>query len=248
MVAGMSAMKALVDRKIQDEDGILSTAADIYALIDDAVNRYSIYRPQNLVEDETGTGGFDYQIAGTAGTNLLASWEKDFSIINKIIYPVDDTSATETVIDVDDWAIITKVVSGTQRDNIRFLTATPTSAETFRVFYSARHVISIAGSESSTVATADDEAIANLASSLAMQVIAARYSSLKDSSIDADATDYVTRASEALRVSETYHSAWMRHMGISDDEDDVPAAGYVGDLDMKSPHQGGWLFHEQRRR
>ncbi len=246
MAANLAAFNAMVDRKIQDTKPFL-VGTDVDAFVEEAIRTYSKHRPQVIVEDETGDGGFDYQITGTAGTNLLADgpWEKGFSEIRRLVYPVDDTSQTETVIDEDDFAVITKIVSAAARDHIRFKAATPTATETFRVWYTARHVVN----GGSTIPAADDEAVANLAAALCLDAIASRYLSVKNPSLDADVTDYQGRADQARRLADDYREAFERHMGIGDEGQDAQAAaGLIIDTDLPTQHRRGSLFHGARRR
>ena len=242
VAANLAAFNTIVDRKIQDKAAFLGSG-DIDALIEEAVRAYSKHRPQIIAEDEAGDGGFDYQLTGTAGTNLLTDWEKGFSEIRKLVFPVDDTVQTETVIDEDDFAVITKIVSTLPRDHLRFIAATPTATETFRVFYTARHVVG-AGS---TIPPSDDEAVANLAASLCLEAIAARYNSTKDSTLDVDAIDYGDRAAEARRLSDDFRESYEAHLGI-DDESGQAGASVIVDTDLPTQHRRGSLFHGARRR
>ena len=248
MATQIADIRSLVVRKIQDKAGFLTATVggDLDAFIEEAVKEYSRARPRVMVEDETGDGGFDYQLTGTGGTNLLASWEKGFSEVRKLIHPVDDTSSTEKVVDEDDFAIITKV-TGTPaeaRDFLRFLAATPASTEKFRVFYAARHVLN---GTSSTLPAADDEAVASLTAALACEALAARYAGTKDASLDADSADYRTRSTEYRQLARQYHKAYLTHMGIREEATE-PGQSVLVDLDLGFQWQRPFLFHGGRGR
>ena len=62
----------MVDRKIQDKGSFLA-GADVDALIGEAVKQYSRFHPRVVTEDESGDGGFDYQVGGTGGARWPAS-------------------------------------------------------------------------------------------------------------------------------------------------------------------------------
>ncbi|MFQ5692995.1 MAG: hypothetical protein ACE5IM_08140 [Nitrospinota bacterium] len=241
MAANIGDINALVVRKIQDKGSFLS-GADIDKLIDEAVKEYSRHRPQVVVEDESGDGGFDYRLTGPGA--ILASWEKGFSDVRKLVYPVDDTSATEAVIDEDAFAVITKVVAGAADDYLRFLSATPSAGETFRVFYTARHVLD---ATASSLPVADDEAVANLAAAFCLEVIAARYLSARDPSLDADVTDYRSRVDESRRLAEKFRRAFLDHMGIPE-AGGPPGAGAIVDTDLGFQWRRPFLFHGKRNR
>lgn len=248
MATQIADIRSLVIRKIQDRAGFLTATAggDLDAFIEEAVKEYSRARPQVIVEDEAGDGGFDYQLTGTGGTNLLASWEKGFSEIRKLVHPVDDASATEQVVDEDDFVIITKV-TGTPaegRDFLRFFAATPTSTERFRVFYTARHVLS---QTTSTLPAADDEAVSSLAAAMACEALSARYAGTKDASLDADSADYRSRSAEYRQLARQYYRAFLAHMGIRE-EATAPGEGVLVDLDLGFQWQRPFLFHGGRRR
>ena len=243
MAANLAAFNTIVDRKIQDKAAFLGSG-DIDALIEEAIRAYSKHRPQIITEDETGDGGFDYQLTGTAGTNLLTSWEKGFSEVRRLVYPVDDTAQTETVIDEDDFGVITKIVSGEARDHLRFKAATPTATQTFRVWYTARHVVD---GSNSTVPAADDEAVANLAAAFCLEAIAARYLSTKDPSLDADVTDYRSRADESRRLAEKFRRTFLDHLGIRE-VGEPPGEGAIVDTDLGFQWRRPFLFHGKRNR
>jgi len=245
MVTKIDEMEALVATRIQDRGDFLDAGAgaELHKFVDEAVKEYSRHRPQLIVEDESGDGGFDYQIAGTGGTNLLASWEDKFSIVDKLVFPVDDTSPNEQELNEDEWEIIHKIVTANHRKYIRFLVNTPTATETFRIFYTARHVLDLT---SSTLPISDDEAVANLTAYLALKAIAARYLSMKDTTITADATDRDSKADAARRLAEDFKEDFEDHMGIGKGQQS--AQSVIGDTDMSPSHGLGYVWHGQRNR
>lgn len=244
MANNIGDIRVLVTRKIQDKGSFLTATAggDVDALIGEAVKQYSRYRPRVVVEDEPGNGGFDYPLTGASA--VLASWEKGFSEVHKLVYPVDDDSQSENRIDEDDFAVITKVVSGSADDYLRFLAATPSASESFRVFYAARHTLD---ASTSTFPAADDEAMANLAAAFCLEAIAARYLSAKDPSLDADVTDYRSRADESRRLAEKFRRAFLDHMGFQE-ASGPPGASAIVDTDLGFQWRRPFLFHGKRDR
>ena len=243
-MANISDIRIMVIRKIQDKGSFLSAAAggDVDALTQEAVKQYSRRRPRIVIEDAAGDGGFDYPLTG--GSAVLAAWEKGFSEIRRLVYPVDDASPSESAVDEDDFAVIAKVVSGGAEDYLRFRSATPAATETFRVLYAARHTLD--GSQS-TLPAADDEAVANLAAAFCLEAIAARYLSTKDPGLDADVTDYQSRADQARRLAEKFRRAFLDHQGIGDDSGQA-GEGAVVDTDLGFQWRRPFLFHGSRHR
>ncbi len=245
MAADITEIQAMVVRKIQDKAAFLSTAAgtgDLEALINEAVKQYSRNRPQVIVEDESGDGGFDYPLTGQF--TGIAFWEKGFSEIRKVIYPRDDASATENVLDEDDYTIVTRISASVQDDYLRFLSAVPVATEKYRIFYTARHVVD---ATSSTVPAADDEAIANLASAFACEAISSRYAGTKKPSLDADSVDYADRSQQYRLLAQRFWKSYAAHLGIPVDGTREGQSALV-DLDLNFQWQRPFLFHGSRGR
>ena len=104
----------------------LGETEQIFA-INKAVKKYSRDRPFDVIEDESGSGAFDYALT------LLASWNEKFSSIKKVEYPVDDTAAIPPVLADDAWTMYKKPAGPC----LRFLEDKPMATETMRITYTA---------------------------------------------------------------------------------------------------------------
>ena len=208
-------------------------AAKILA-IGQAVKEYSKHRPLLVVEDEAGTGVFDYAVS------LLAGWSDGFSVIRSVEYPVDDDSAGANILDVDYWSIYQKPTG----EVLRFLYDTPAATETLRILYTALHTCT---DVACTVKTADEEMVQVLAASFYCEILAAYFSQNQDSSIQADVVDHTSKSRDFAARAKAFRSLYLKHMGI-DENDTTPAASSVRDMDLKYPGGGERLTHPRRDR
>lgn len=208
-------------------------AARIIA-IGQAVKEYSKHRPRIVPEDETGNGGFDYAVS------LLASWSDGFSMIQRVEYPVDDTSADADILDEDAWEIYHKPAG----DYLRFLEDQPEATETFRVTYTALHTCTDAAC---TVKPIDEEAVQTLAAAYYCEILATWFAQNQDSSIQADSVDHTSKSRDFAARAKAFRKIYRDHLGLKD-EDTVPAASAVGDLDIKYPGGGERLTHARSDR
>lgn len=193
------------------------------------------HRPRVVVEDESGTGAFDYLISA------LAKWSEGFSAIRQIEYPVDDTDEAADLLEDGDWEIYEKPAGKV----IRFLEVKPATGESFRVTYTAPHDFSLTGS-ACTVAAFDDEAVQALAAANFCKMLAVYYSQNQDSTIAADSVDHKSKAQEFAARAKMLAQAYYDHMGIK--EGQPKPASLTQDQDVVYPWGTDRLTHPRRER
>ena len=201
--------------------------------INKAVKKYSGDRPHEVVEDEVGTGAFDYLIA------LLASWTDGFSSIKKVEYPVDDTCETPSILQDDAWTIYKKPAGPC----LRFLEDIPAATESMRITYTALHACD---DTQSTIPTVDEEAVQMLAAAGFCDMLATYYAQTSDSTIQADSVDHKSKAAEYAARARTYRKEYFDHLGIV--QGSVAPASVTRDQDAPTSHRGDQLTHPRRFR
>ena len=201
--------------------------------INKAVKRYSGDRPHEVVEDENGTGDFDYAIT------LLASWTNGFSSIKKVEYPVDDDVELASVLDDDAWTIYKKP-SG---PCLRFLEDKPSETEAMRITYTALHVCD---DEQCTIPVGDEEAVQMLAAANFCDMLATYYAQTQDSTIQADSVDHKSKAAEYAARARAYRKEYFDQMGIVPGS--VAPASVTRDQDAPASHRLDQLTHPRKFR
>jgi len=203
-------------------------AAKIQAIAQ-AMKTYSKHRPRSVTEDESGADAFDYAVT------LLADWSDGFSMIRQVEYPVDDTDREAAILDEDAWTLYRKPTG----DNLRFLEDEPSVGETFRVTYTALHTCT---DTACTVVSIDEEAVQAMAASHYCEILATYFAQNQDSPIKADAVDHTSKSRDFAARARAFRKTYRDHLGLKE-EDDVPAAAMVGDLDLKYPGGEERLTH-----
>lgn len=198
-----------------------------------AVKKYSGQRPLIVVEDEDGSGGFDYLLT------LLAEWSEGFSVIKTIEYPVDDTEETAETLQDDAWQIYQKPAGKC----IRFLEATPAATEAIRVTYTALQTCTDAAC---TIPAVDEEAVQMLAAGLFCDMLASYYAQTSDSTIQADSVDHKSKGSEYAARARAYRKAYGEQLGIKDGE--TAPASVTRDQDVKGSWAGDKMTHPRKYR
>jgi len=105
-------------------------------LMDRAVTQLAMDVPREVVTDVTGDGGEDYDL--DSATVLGATdWTDDFSTVRMLEYQTQTDRADREpyLIDDEDWEIQRDPTNGM---TLVFLTATPTTSETFRVAFTGK--------------------------------------------------------------------------------------------------------------
>ncbi len=198
-----------------------------------AVKEHSRHRPQEIVEDFDGDGGFDYAISG------FASWTDGFSVIKQVEYPVDDDDETPDILQDDEWMLYEKP-SGKV---LRFLEDKPTANEDFRVTYTALHTCT---DSACTVESFDEEAVQALAAAYFCDMLSTYYAQSMDSPIQADSVDHTSKSRDYAARAKAYRKGYFDHLGIK--EGQAPAASVTRDQDKKASWASDKLTHKGKYR
>jgi hypothetical protein len=200
------------------------------AAIDSAVIRYSSDRPYSKVVD------------AMPAANVLAlpvSWEVGFSDLISIEYPIG--SNPPIYLESEIYRLYSKP-DGTQE--IRFDNSMP--AANVRLTFTVKHSVIAGGQPADTVPIADREAVCKYAASLLCDQLAALYSNTQDSTIQADAVQYQSKASQRRSQAKTYRQQYLDYMGV--DEKNATPAGVSVAIQLKDSFGGQRIFHGRNRR
>jgi hypothetical protein len=198
-----------------------------------AMDTHGKHRPRMVVEDVSGTGGFDYALAD------LASWSDGMSAVSQVEYPVDDTDENTAMLEGNDWMIYTKPAGNV----LRLLNAKPAATESIRITYTARHSCTVTDC---TVAAADEEAVQSLAAAYYCKMLAAVYALDQDSTIAADTVNQGPRHRAFMELSAKYRAEYDDHMGITPGKPKPAVA--ISDQDVNYPGGMDRLTHPRRYR
>ncbi len=216
-----------VQALVKDVSAKLS-AADWSQAIADALKRYSKHRPLEATVDVTGDGTNDYPVANISG------WVEGFSEPRQIEYPVDDVPAD--LLDEDEYELYRKTTGRV----IRLINDTPEATETFRVTFTIPVI-------ESTIPAQDVDAVAQMAASIALGMLAARYLDASDPSVAADVVNYRSKSQEAASMAKFYLNQYKQHLGLKD-EDTVAPASAIGQQAPGYPGGGERLTHNRKDR
>lgn len=221
--------QTLVTKLVRDDAGVVA-AVDRDGAIDLAAVRYSTDRPQLKVEDVAAAGG-----------NALAlppAWEVDFSELIAIEYPIGENPPT--YLERESFRLYLKP-DGTQE--LRFDDALPNAA--VRVAYTVKQVLTAGAQGTDTIPLTDREAVCKYAASLLCDQLAANYSNSTGSTIQADAVNYQTKASEYRKQASGYRAQYLAHLGI-DEKKSNPAA-VSAQVSLRDSVGGQRFFHGRSR-
>jgi hypothetical protein len=222
---------AAIDSLVKGDHPLVS--ADKILAISAAMKKYSKDKPRKVVEDESGTGAFDYAIS------LLADWADDFSTIREVEYPVDDDDETPDVLDEEQWMIYEKPAG----KYLRFLDEKPATTETIRVTYTALHTCTVTAC---TVPSIDEDAVKSLCAAQFCEALAGYYSQDQDSTIDADSVDHTSKARDYASRAKQLRKIYNDHVGAKDGKP-TPAC-HVQDQDVNYPGGLNRITHPGRYR
>lgn len=203
-----------------------------------AAKIWNRYKPQHLVADIAGDGGYDY--------DLPASFTLGFSQIERIEYPLGEREPS--YLDADAYSAYRTASAAAQ---IRFYHHTPATGETARISYTAMHVIGA----SSTIDSNDEAALADLATSHVAEWVSSWFSQASDSSLVVDSRDYKSQATEYALRAKRFRQIALEHLGIGTTSEgsasgavasSVPASGIIRDFDSERMDRSIRLTHPQR--
>ena len=226
----LSEYQTRLDQILKEQVGDLSTA-DKNAAIENAAKEHSRYRAQEIVADIAGNDTYDYEL------DLLADWEKGFSVIKKIEYPAGEREPV--YLEDEDWMIYEDTVG----EKLRLLNDTPSGTETIRVTHSARHEVS---ETAGTIPRAHFEAVCHLAAKYALLALMNRYLQNTEPTLGADSVDHKSKAMESRSNANKEEAEYFQHMGIKPGE--VTAGISFKDHDVDYPWGEDRLTHGRRWR
>lgn len=198
----MATLIDIIRSKVKDDSGKLSDPDDLLSAATEALNRYSKFRPLQVVTDIPGSGGYD--------CDLPIDWVEGFSEILQVEYPVGRVPAN--IIDRSYYS----VYAGPDGKKLRILIATPDADELVRQTYTVLHT-------EDSVPAADLEAVANLAASICFRQLAAAFGQTSDPTIQADVVNYRSKTDEFRRLADSLEERYKDHLGIKA-SDTTPAA------------------------
>lgn len=220
---------------LQDDAGEISTT-ERDAYIAEAVRAYSKDRPRIIVGAITGAGTYEY--------SLPTGWDDNFSVVKAVEYPAGNQ--TPTYLDEDYWLIY----QGTTGKKLRFLSYTPTTAETINVTITAKHTVSAASgtvSGTSTVPDVDQDAVINLAAAIACYALGRKYAQSIEPTIAADSVNHLQKSGEYAKRGQELEKLYRNHLAPAKDGQ-VTAASVTGDWDSLAGWQDDRLTHPKRYR
>jgi hypothetical protein len=116
---------------------------------------------------------------------------------------------------------------------MRFLNATPSTGESFRVSYTAPHTCTDAAS---SVAAGDDEAVQMLAAAFFCDMLSTYFAQTQDSTIQADSVDHKNKSRDYAARAKQYRSLYTSHMDLKDGDTASPATAVVS---LQERYPGG---------
>lgn len=237
MAANISDIRSGVSARIHDADSKLSVTTDLTCDVDRAIlsalEQYEKDRPLEKAVRIAGTGTFKYAVSSMTG------FVDGFSAVLGVAYPHLTTDQLLAWLEDDEFLL--------QRDDtglyLWFSTARPASTEFFLAAFTAPHTVNAA---TSTVPTADDQALMDLAAAFACDQLAALYAKDIDSSISADAVDRRTKSDNYRSMAASLRKSYAAKMQTGESG---RAAGVLGEIDRGFGNNAGtdYFFHGRRR-
>ncbi len=199
-----------------------------------ALGRYSKDRQLKDYADMAGDGSaFDF--------SLPAAWDGSLSVPIQVEYPQGEQ--VPEFLQRRDWTIYAE---GTSAEKFRFLTFTPASGKTARLFYTKRHTVSETAA-STTIPENDQGAFLKLVAAEACYELARRFAQTSAPTLGADSIDYESKATEYTKLARDLMRQYARHFGMKEGDTAGPA-GATLDLDASlSQSRGDYLTHGNPR-
>lgn len=245
MAASLADFVTLLNERV-DDAGSRLTAAQRNSFVTEAVREYSRHRPRRRMHRAQGDGTFDYA--------LPTDWDRERSVIEEMEFPIPNTAGAPVEQQVreflteEDFEIVETTTTGTLR--LRFVTATPTTADWFRFRYTVPHTVTDGPPASSTVAVQDDEIVAWYAAGLAHLALAGEYANTTDATRGSDFADFRSKADEHRSLAKDCFDRYRVALGLprGDAERQLRASSYVQDLDVRDQFARDRLTHPNRWR
>lgn len=226
------AVKAL----LQDDAGFL-TQDEIDSAIDVGLRQVNNDRPLRKVVDITGDGTQSYALEPEG-------FQKQFSRILRVEHPAGENPPI-FLAENDDWfwdEDPTQIAG--EKIRLRFLAITPVATEDIRVTFTANYTLT---TDTTTTDLSDisGNGLIYLTTEMLLRAMANRFASTTDSTIDADAVDYVGRSSNFSFNAQQFKEKYRQIIGLSED---VKAAQALGEGDIRFPFNEDLFWHPSRTR
>lgn len=174
----------------------LLTNTEIGDFVDDAARRYSLIRPNTLVEDQTSDG--------SGVSTLPTSFDLDFSRIVTIENPTGQMPPQFR--DPRSYSLY-QAPAGWQ---INWLDYYPGTGETVRIAYTVPRVFGATAADT-TVADIDFGPVCALATAFAAVAIAGKYGRTNEPVLNADTVNYRTKVQDWTSIAAKWQKVWDTH-------------------------------------
>jgi hypothetical protein len=237
MAANITEIRAKVSARIKDTAARLTTSPDMTCDVDrailDALALYEKVRPLSKTLKLDGDGGFDYAVSSLTG------FVDGFSVVVDVVYPYLATDQILSVLEREEWGLV-RLDTGLK---LRFFLARPAATEDFLALFTTPHTLNAA---TSTVASSDDEALADLGAAFAHDQLASLYAQDTDSTITADAVDRRAKSENHRAQAASYRKSYAEKMQIGTSQQ---AAFAVAEMDRAFSNEvaSDYFFHGRRR-
>src|SRR5258708_1827326 len=194
-------------RDVAFRDGAVKLpAASRDALLTQAIlQRYSVDRPREVVDDLLGNGTNLLPLPGGNADGDSDVWEEGYSFIRSIEFPAAQLPPS-LMLD-EDWQMY-RTPAGMK---IMLITTAPAVTDTVRITWTARHLPG-----GSTVPDPDFEAVCDYAAGLCYEALAGIYAQTGDATIAADSVNYRTKSQEYLGLAKAAKKRYFDHVGVDD--------------------------------
>ena len=217
--------QAIVEKAVRDDSGLIEYN-DITDAIGFAVNRYSLDRPQYVVEDIAANG--------TPTLPLPLQWQLDFSTIDSLEYPIGNFPPN--LVETDYYSIY-------QAPTGFFLRVLITPDDSVRVTYSIAQILT---DVVDTIPVKHREAIGCWAAAYCYDQLAGFYAGRTDSTIAAANVDRGAQTRDYAARATKLRQRYYDELGI--DPKKSNAASAVVDLLMLNSRGRDRLTHPNRYR
>jgi len=207
-----------------DDDRIISD--DRLSALTMAVRRYSKDHPLLEVTDMVSIGGA-YQA-------LPDLWEKNFSQLKSIEYPLGDVPPR--LLPATRWTLYNSA-SGQEV----IISGGIPSGNTYRVSFNRQHVLD---DSTDTIPTVNREPVACYAAAYLCEQLSSAYSGDSDSTIQADSVDHQDKGKDFAQRARSLRQRYFNELGVEPKRNN--ASGVVVDFDRADSRGGSRLFHRRR--
>lgn len=219
-------IRQMIIDQVKDDADKLTKPDDYDRIISAALKRYSKHKPASKVLDVAGNGTQEY--------GLPAGWINEYSTVTAIEYPIGNIP--KSLLEKDEYEIY-QTPAG---DKLRLLVYAPAATESFRATFTILRT-------ATSIPEGDIDAFTWLAAALCCEEMANAYAQSSDSTIAADSVDYKDKSYKFAQRAKRLMQLYKEHLGLKED-DAVPAAVAIGDLDLGYPGGGDRLTHPRRAR